>query len=113
MHADAKQAVSTADASSMTKWASRYEHGDGIKQDIDLAIALNCFAGSLGNSDAAYNLGWIYANGRGGARNDSLAALWMDRAAKNGDSQPSVYSYVWESHQMLSPNHAFCPAVRL
>ena len=86
MHADAKQAVSTADASSMTKWASRYEHGDGIKQDFDLAIALNCFAGSLGNSDAAYNLGWIYANGRGGARNDSLAALWMDRAAKNGDS---------------------------
>lgn len=70
MHADAKQAVSTADASSMTKWASRYEHGDGTKQD-------------------------------------------MDRAAKNGDSQPSVYSYVWESHQMLSPNHAFCPAVRL
>ena len=85
MHANAKQAVNAADASAMTQWASRYEHGDGIGQDVDLAIALNCVAGGMGDSEAAYNLGWIYANGRGGARDDSLAALWMTRAAKAGD----------------------------
>ena len=67
------------------EWATRYEHGEGVAKNLYFAIKLYCRAGWRGSADAQYRLGWIYANGRGGARNDKLAAQWFRLAASSGD----------------------------
>ena len=64
--------------------ARAYEHGEGVPKDARRAIDLYCQAAKLGDAEAQYNLGWIYANGRGVARDDALAALFFDLAAKQG-----------------------------
>lgn len=81
----AAAAVRDGDPVEMTRWATRYEHGEGVRKNIDVAIALYCMAAVDDNRDAAYGLGWIYANGRGVARDDGLAAGWLSRAARDGD----------------------------
>ena len=42
--------------------------------------------GRPGNADAQYNLGWMYANGRGARRDDEEAARWYRRVADQGDA---------------------------
>ncbi len=66
--------------------AQRLEHGSGVKRDIEAAINLYCQAALAGDGRAAYNLGWIYANARGVARNDGYAAYWFARGALLGDT---------------------------
>ena len=67
------------------EWATRYEHGEGIAQDYDRAIQLYCAAARRGHVQAQYQLGWMYANGRGVTRNDAQAAAWFRLAAAKGD----------------------------
>jgi soluble lytic murein transglycosylase-like protein len=67
------------------EWAVRYEHGEGVQQDYDRAIRLYCAAARRGHVQAQYQLGWIYANGRGTARDDAQAAAWFRLAAAKGD----------------------------
>lgn len=73
------------DPAEQTAWASRYEHGEGVTRDFDTAIDLYCAAALSGHAPAQYSLGWLYANARGGKRNDALAAGWFSLAAKQGD----------------------------
>jgi len=40
----------------------------------------------LGDVEAQYNLGWMYANGRGIPRDDATAAYFFAMAAKQGDA---------------------------
>ena len=68
--------------------ARSYEHGEGVTRNPAKAVELYCIAAKHGDSEAQYNLGWIYANGRGIPRNDSVAAYFFDMAAKQGD-QPA------------------------
>lgn len=82
---EAAEAVRNGDLEGITDWATRYEHGEGVRRNVDVAIALYCMAAVEDHVAAAYGLGWIYANGRGATRNDSVAASWMDRAARQGD----------------------------
>ena len=77
--------LATADPQVQTEWAERYEHGEGVVQNIDHAVQLYCIAGWEGHVDAQYQLGWLYANGRGMPRNDELAAGWFAMAAATGD----------------------------
>jgi hypothetical protein len=72
-------------AASLTEWGRRYEHGEGVPQNVDRAIRLYCKAAKKGDAAAQYHLGYIYANGRGVKRNDALAAAWFHKAAKQGD----------------------------
>ena len=65
--------------------AQGLEHGEGVKRDTEAAIRLYCQAALAGDAASAYNLGWIYANGRGVERNDGFAAHWFARAALLGD----------------------------
>lgn len=44
-----------------------------------------CAAARRGHVLAQYQLGWMYANGRGVARDDARAAAWFRRAAAQGD----------------------------
>ncbi len=53
--------------------AARYENGEGIGRDYAMAADLYCRAARTGDADAAYRLGWMYANGRGMLRDDRIA----------------------------------------
>jgi hypothetical protein len=65
--------------------AARYEHARGVRQDYREAYRLYCKAAMLGDPTAAYNLGWMYFNGRGLPRQPEFAVGWFKRAAKAGD----------------------------
>ena len=83
--APAMQALHGDDLETVTVWAARYEHGEGVPRDIDTAVRLYCAAARKDHAPAAYGLGWLYANGRGVGRDDRLAAAWAARAAQAGD----------------------------
>ena len=67
------------------KTASAYEHGRGVKKNYKQAFTLYCTAALLGDAESAYNLGFMYFNGRGLPRDLSLAMHWFKQAAENGD----------------------------
>lgn len=64
--------------------ARSYEHGEGVPKDVKQAIHLYCEGARLGDSEAQFSLGWIYANGRGTARADDIAAFFFALAAEQG-----------------------------
>ncbi|SEI83092.1 transglycosylase SLT domain-containing protein [Nitrosomonas eutropha] len=64
--------------------ARQYEHGEGVPQDRKKAVELYCQAARLGSAEGQYALGWMYANGRGVERNDSIAASLFEMAAARG-----------------------------
>lgn len=64
--------------------AIAYEHGEGVARDAVLAATLYCQGARLGDMQAQYNLGWMYANGRGVARSDASAAFFFHAAAEQG-----------------------------
>lgn len=67
--------------------AIAFEHGrDGFKQDFQNAYRLYCEAALKGDSESAYNLGFMYFNGRGVSRDLALAVRWFQQAAEGGDS---------------------------
>ncbi|MCW5654029.1 transglycosylase SLT domain-containing protein [Hydrogenophaga sp.] len=82
----AQAAVDAAQRQTWREQAQALEHGEGVKRDVDAAIRLYCQAALAGDAVAAYNLGWLYANGRGTQRNDGYAAHWFARAALLGDT---------------------------
>ena len=61
------------------------EHGDGAPRDPSSAAALYCQAARDGHVRAQYNLGWMYANGRGVQRDDGIAKFFFKLAAASGD----------------------------
>ncbi|MDP2261626.1 MAG: transglycosylase SLT domain-containing protein [Hydrogenophaga sp.] len=65
--------------------ARAHEHGEGVPRNADRAVSLYCKAALAGDTLARYNLGWIYANGRGMERNDAYAAYFFKLAADQGD----------------------------
>ena len=88
--APAQAQAQAADPAQRVAWRERavaLEHGEGVARDIEAAMRLYCQAGMAGDALAAYNLGWIHANGRGVPRNDGLAAHWFARAALLGDQR--------------------------
>lgn len=60
------------------------EHGEGVARDPVQAAALYCRSARLGDAQAQYNLGWMYANGRGVVRSDAAAAFFFYAAAQQG-----------------------------
>lgn len=65
--------------------AKAYEIGNGVERNPEKAVELYCEAARLGDIEAQYNLGWIYANGRNVKRDDATAAYFFNMAAKQGD----------------------------
>ena len=66
----------------LTAEAVKLENGEGIAQNYALAADLYCRAARKGDSDAAYRLGWMYANGRGMLRDDRIATGLFRYAAE-------------------------------
>jgi len=67
--------------------AASYELGNGVLKDGARAIALYCEAARLGDIDSQFRLGWIYTNGSGVERSDTLAAFYFQIAAEQGLEQ--------------------------
>jgi hypothetical protein len=61
-----------------------YEHGEGVARDLGRAVALYCEASRLGDAEAQFSLGWMYANGRGMPRDNRMASLFFGLAAEQG-----------------------------
>lgn len=73
-------------ATALRTEAQSLEHGNGIARNPTKAIELYCEAARLGDLEAQYNLGWMYAMGRGTGRDDATAAYFFTMAAKQGDA---------------------------
>ena len=71
-------------AASLRQEAIAYEHGEGVARDPLRAAALYCTSARLGDMQAQYNLGWMYAHGRGVPRDDAAAAFFFQAAAEQG-----------------------------
>ncbi|MDB5991340.1 MAG: lytic transglycosylase, catalytic [Herbaspirillum sp.] len=71
----------------LVKSAVNYEHGEGVSRDYLKAAELYCKAAKMGNADAQYALGWMYANGRGVGKDDGIAAQLFAMAAAQGHQQ--------------------------
>ena len=67
--------------------ARAYQYGEGVEADPVRAQETFCQAARLGDPEAQYDLGWIYAHGRGFPRDDALAALFFSLAAEQGHPQ--------------------------
>lgn len=78
--------VDPAQRQAWREQAQAFEHGEGVARDAEAAIRLYCQAALAGDAPSAYNLGWLYANGRGTERHDGYAAHWFARAALLGDA---------------------------
>lgn len=77
--------VTAQEAASWREEALALEHGEGVVQDRSAAIGLYCKAALAGDNIARFNLGWMYANGRGTPRNDAFAAYFFQLAANQGN----------------------------
>ena len=64
--------------------ARAYEHGEGVAKDAAQAVRLYCDAARLGDAEAQFSLGWMYANARGVKRDDAIAAYLFGLAARQG-----------------------------
>lgn len=71
----------------MREEAASYEHGDGVARNGQRAVALYCRAARLGDAASQFDLGWMYANGRGVPRDDAVAAFFFAAAAEQGIEQ--------------------------
>ncbi|WP_297527538.1 lytic transglycosylase domain-containing protein [Thiohalobacter sp.] len=81
----AAQPPAPPDADRLHAAARHLETAGGSVRDTQGAFRLHCAAALLGNRDAAYDLGWMYLNGRGVRQDDGRAVGWLRRAAKAGD----------------------------
>ena len=89
------------------------EHGDGMRRDVERAIALYCQAARLGDPASAFDLGWIYANARGVPRDEDLAARFFRVAAKGGVVQAENMLRVLAEPPATTPDCLIEPASQL
>ena len=73
------------DAAALRERALHYEHGSGSDRNYQHAHSLYCLATRMGDSEAAYRLGWMHLNGRGVSYNSARAIGWFQLAADRGD----------------------------
>jgi soluble lytic murein transglycosylase-like protein len=88
-HAASKDEVASAfarQARYLAEEALSYEHGEGVRRDPEHAAVLYCESARLGDPEAMYALGWMYANARGVVRNDEYAGTLFAMAAFLGNA---------------------------
>lgn len=82
--------------------AARYENGEGIGRDYAMAAELYCRSARTGDADAAYRLGWMYANGRGMLRDDRIATgLFRYAAERSHEYAKRMLQHVNTSEAVL------------
>ncbi len=82
--------------------ALAYEHGEGVPKNLVQAAFLYCEAARRGDAEGQYGLGWMYANGRGLAHDDGIAAsLFALAAAQGHEPARRMQRFVGESVDRL------------
>src|SRR4051794_13517919 len=84
--ADVGDVAGQASSGQLLKQALAYEHAEGVAKNYVKAAELYCTAARMGNAEAAFNLGWMYANARGLDRDDGIAVALLRRAVELGHS---------------------------
>lgn len=77
-----------ADAKRFTREGLQYLHGEGVAADPARALVYLCAAAGQDHAPAAFELGWLYLQGRGVPRNEPLALAWFERANELGEAPP-------------------------
>jgi soluble lytic murein transglycosylase-like protein len=70
-----------------TQPGTEYRRGKGPVKSVDGDIHRLCKAAKKGEAHAQFDLGYLYAVGRGVNRNEALAAAWFLKAAKQRQPQ--------------------------
>ena len=83
-HAQTLSTATHAYVATLLSEARAHEHGEGVARDARKAVQLYCDAARLGDAEAQFSLGWMYANGRGIPRDDAVAAFFFAMAARQG-----------------------------
>jgi soluble lytic murein transglycosylase-like protein len=81
--------VAMADAGRFTREGLQYLHGEGVSADPARALVYLCAAAGQDHAPAAFELGWLYLQGRGVPRNEPVALAWFQRAADLGEQPPA------------------------
>jgi len=79
--------LDAAPAADLVGLAQRYENGESVPRDYQRALALYCQAAQRGDTRAFFNIGWMFLNGRGVARDEAAAVMWLRKAAEHGVPQ--------------------------
>ncbi|MEA3277447.1 MAG: transglycosylase SLT domain-containing protein [Pseudomonadota bacterium] len=103
-----EQVLSSSDPSLLIQWGMRYQHGVRAPQSIDHAIQLYCKAASMGNSEAHYRLGWIYARRLAKEKDEVLAAAWLLKAAKKAYQPARSMLAKWDVEASRIPLNPDC-----
>jgi hypothetical protein len=74
----------TSTSRSLVEEATAHEHGEGVARDLLRAAVLYCQAARLGDPEAQYALGFMFANGRGMPRDDAVATGLFELAQAQG-----------------------------
>jgi TPR repeat protein len=101
--ADLSALLDGDDVRTQTQWAQRFEHGEA--QDFDHAIQLYCRAARAGHLDVRHQLGWMYSNSRGVARDDGQAAAWFELPRNKEIHMPQECSNAYRSQ---APKRSAC-----
>ncbi len=72
--------------SSCVNIAVKYENGDGVEQDYEIALEWYKKAADNGNTDAMYSIGCMFADGHGVEQDYAKAMEWYRNAADNGNA---------------------------
>ena len=84
---------------------SEYRRGAGATKTADQDVRRFCAAAKKGDADAQFDLGYLYAVGRGVTRDEPLAAAWFLRAARQKHPQARN----WLKRLRVKPQrHAEC-----
>ena len=78
------EVIEITQASSLRREAIALANGEGVPRNLALAVTLYCQRARLGDAQSQYELGWMYANGRGVERSDAVAAFFFSAAAQQG-----------------------------
>ena len=87
--------VKQGDVKAMLRLAQGYEIGEGVEKNFPKSNFLYCSAAQLGDVQAQFKLGWIYANGRALTRDVEVAVGLFARAAAQGhDESAQLRNYM-------------------
>jgi len=81
-----------------------YKRAKGATSGVDRDVRRFCTAANKGDANAQFDLGYLYAVGRGVKRNEALAAAWFLKAAKQRHPQAQN----WLKRLRVKPRRAEC-----
>lgn len=73
--------------SMLVAMAFKFKNSEGSPKDYAVVAADYCRAAKLGDADAQYALGWMYANGRGVPLDEQIAGQLFTMAAEQGHTR--------------------------